>query len=114
MPSDAERGAATDRPAADATEDTSFARGLRLLLTIADRGEVRADELGALLDTPMSTIYRYLRTLAAFGFVERDGAGYRLAPRLIIASGANMTAEELIRTADPVLRCSRTRPARPR
>lgn len=103
MARDADRGAATDRPPEEATEDTSFARGLRLLLTIADRGEIRADELGALLDTPMSTVYRYLRTLAAFGFVERDGAGYRLAPRLIIASGANVTAEELIRTADPVL-----------
>jgi DNA-binding IclR family transcriptional regulator len=94
---------ARDRPPEEAAEDTSFARGLRVLLTIADRGEVRADELSALLDTPVSTIYRYLRTLAGFGFVDRQGAGYRLGPRLIIGSGANVTAEELIRTADPVL-----------
>ena len=79
-------------------------RGLRVLLTIADRGEIRADELSALLDTPISTIYRYLRTLAGFGFVDRQGAGYRLGPRLIIGRGANVTAEELRRTADPVLR----------
>ena len=93
-----------DRPPEEAAEDTSFARGLRVLLTIADRGEIRADELSALLDTPISTIYRYLRTLAGFGFVDRQGAGYRLGPRLIIGSGANVTAEELRRTADPVLR----------
>jgi DNA-binding IclR family transcriptional regulator len=103
MPSDADRGTARDRPPEEAAEDTSFARGLRLLLTIADRGEIRADELSVLLDTPVSTVYRYLRTLATFGFVEHNGAGYRLAPRLIIGSGANVTAEELIRTAGPVL-----------
>ena len=44
---------ARDRPPEEAAEDTSFARGLRVLLTIADRGEIRADELGTLLDTPM-------------------------------------------------------------
>jgi DNA-binding IclR family transcriptional regulator len=103
MAGDVERATARDRPPEEAAEDTSFARGLRLLLTIADRGEVRADELGTLLDTPVSTVYRYLRTLASFGFIEHHGAGYRLAPRLMIAGGANVTAEELIRTAGPVL-----------
>ena len=98
-----ERATARDRPPEEAAEDTSFARGLRLLLTIADRGEIRADELATLLDTPVSTVYRYLRTLAAFGFVDRHDGGYRLAPRLVIASGGNVTAEELIRTAAPVL-----------
>jgi DNA-binding IclR family transcriptional regulator len=93
-----------DRPLGEAAEDTSFGRGLRVLLTIADRGEVRADELSTLLDTPISTIYRYLRTLAEVGFVDRQGAGYRLGSRLIIGSGTNVTAEELTRTADPVLR----------
>ena len=95
---------ARDRPPEEASEDTSFARGLRVLLTIADRGDIRADELSSLLETPVSTIYRYLRTLSEFGFVDRQGAGYRLGPRLIIGSGTNVTAEELIRTADPVLR----------
>ena len=98
-----ERATARDRPPEEAAEDTSFARGLRVLLTIADRGEIRADELGTLLEMPVSTVYRYLRTLADFGFVDRGAAGYRLGPRLIIGSGANVTAEELIRTADPVL-----------
>ena len=94
---------ARDRPPEEAAEDTSFARGLRLLLTIADRGEVRADELGGALDMPVSTVYRYLRTLAEFGFVERRGGGYRLGPRLLIGDGANVSSERLIRHAGPVL-----------
>ena len=95
---------ARDRPPEEATEDTSFARGLRLLLTIADRGEIRADELSTLLETPLSTVYRYLRTLSEFGFVDRHGSGYRLGPRLVIGSGATVSAESLIRLSDPVLR----------
>jgi len=94
---------ARDRPPEEAHEDTSFARGLRVLLTIADRGEIRADELSTLLETPASTIYRYLRTLTEFGFIDRRDGGYRLGPRLIIGTGSTVTAEELIRTADPVL-----------
>ncbi len=95
---------ARDRPPEEAAEDTSFARGLRVLLTIADRGEIRADELGVLLETPASTIYRYLRTLGEFGFVERSGTGYRLGPRLVIGPGTIVSTEELIRLADPILR----------
>jgi len=99
-----EPATARDRPPEEAQEDTSFARGLRVLLTIADRGEIRADELSTLLGSPVSTVYRYLRTLSDFGFVDRQGSAYRLGPRLIIGSGTNVTAEDLIRTSDPVLR----------
>ena len=95
---------ARDRPPEEAAEDTSFARGLRVLLTIADRGEIRADELATTLELSMSTLYRYLRTLTEFGFVERYGGGYGLGPRLLIGSGPNVSSEELIRAADPVLR----------
>lgn len=94
---------ARDRPPEEAGEDSSFARGLRVLLTVADRGEIRADELAGLLDTPISTIYRYLRTLTEFGFTERSEAGYRLGPRLVIERGEQVTAEALIRAADPIL-----------
>ena len=95
---------ARDRPPEEAAEDTSFARGLRLLLAVADRGEVRADELGSLLEMPVSTVYRYLRTLVEFGFVDRTGGTFRLGPRLLIGSGPNVSSQRLIRHADPVLR----------
>ena len=95
---------ARDRPPEEAAEDTSFARGLRVFLTIADRGEIRADELSTLLETPLSTVYRYLRTLTEFGFIERMEGGYKLGPRLHLGRGSTVTSEELIRHADPVLR----------
>jgi DNA-binding IclR family transcriptional regulator len=95
---------ALDRPPEEAAEDTSFARGLRVFLAVADRGEIRADELSTLLETPLSTIYRYLRTLTEFGFVERQGAGYRLGPRLhVLGAGSAVSAEDLIRAADGAL-----------
>ena len=72
---------ARDRPPEEAAEDTSFARGLRLLLAVSDRGEVRADELAAALEMPVSTVYRYLRTLVEFGFVDRTvGVGLQRLP----------------------------------
>ncbi|MEO8436995.1 MAG: IclR family transcriptional regulator [Chloroflexota bacterium] len=95
---------ARDRPPEEAAEDTSFARGLRLLLTVADRGEVRADELSSLLEMPLSTVYRYLRTLGDFGFVDRNGGQFRLGPKLLIGTGANVSSERLIRHADAALR----------
>jgi IclR family acetate operon transcriptional repressor len=95
---------ARDRPPEEAAEDTSFARGLRLLLMVADRGGIRADELGSLLEMPVSTVYRYLRTLADFGFVDRHGGQYRLGPKLLIGTGANVSSERLIRHADAPLR----------
>jgi DNA-binding IclR family transcriptional regulator len=94
---------ARDRPPEEAPEDTSFARGLRVFLAIADRGLVRADELATLLDTPLSTIYRYLRTLTEFGFVDRHEGAYRLGPRLLVGGGSTVSTDELIRRAEPIL-----------
>ena len=94
---------ARDRPPEEAAEDTSFARGLRLLLMIGDRGEIRVDELSTLLEMPASSVYRYLRTLLEFGFVDRRDGHYRLGPRLLIGSRSMVSSERLIRLAGPVL-----------
>jgi IclR family transcriptional regulator, acetate operon repressor len=95
---------ARDHPPEEAAEDSSFARGLRLLLVVADRGAIRADELATLLDMPQSTAYRYLRTLTEFGFVDRQDGRYRLGPKLVIGSGSHVTSDLLIRLSEPVLR----------
>lgn len=98
-----DRPTARDRPPEEAAIDTSFARGLRLLLAVADRGEARADELATALEMPVSTVYRYLRTLAAFGFVDRRDGRFLLGPRLLIGSGSVVTTERLRRHAGPIL-----------
>lgn len=95
---------ARDLEPGEIEEATSFARGLRVILTVADRGEARADELSTLLDIPLSSVYRYLRTLTEFGFVDRRGGRYRLGPRLSIGSGSRVTSQRVVRMADPVLR----------
>jgi DNA-binding IclR family transcriptional regulator len=95
---------ARDRPPEEAAEDSSFARGLRLLLTVADRGEIRADDLASVLDMPLSTAYRYLRTLTEFGFVDRKDGRYRLGPRLLIGTESSVSSELLTRHSDAVLR----------
>lgn len=98
-----DRTTARDRPPEEASIDTSFARGLRLLLAVADRGEARADELATALEMPVSTVYRYLRTLAEFGFVDRRDGRFLLGPRLLIGSGSVVTSERLRRHAGPIL-----------
>ena len=52
----------------------------------------------------MSTVYRYLRTLVGVRLRGRTGGTFRLGPKLLIGTGANVTSEQLIRHADPVLR----------
>lgn len=91
-----------DRPGEDA-DDSSFARGLRLLRIVAERPGARADELAAQLGMPVSTIYRYLRTLAEAGFVERRGGSYHLDPSILIGGGAKVTSALLVAAAGPVL-----------
>ena len=94
---------ARDRPPEEAAEDTSFARGLRLLLTVADRGQVRVDELTTALEMPASSVYRYLRTLQEFGFIDRRAGRYQLGPRLLIGTGSNVSSQLLIRAGEPIL-----------
>ncbi len=85
-------------------DDTSLSRGLRMLLTVADHGTIRADVLATLLGMPLSTVYRYLRTLTDFGFVERNGGVYKLGMRLTILQGSRIDSGMLVRVADSVLR----------
>lgn len=91
-----------DRPRDD-TDDSSFARGLRLLRVVAERPGARADELATQLEMPVSTVYRYLRTLADAGFVERRGGTYHLDPSILIGGSANVTSALLVTAAGPVL-----------
>ena len=96
---------ARDRPPEEAAEDTSFARGLRLLLAVADRGEVRADELGGRArDAGLDGLSLPADASSNSGSWTGTGGMFRLGPKLLIGTGANVTSEQLIRHADPVLR----------
>jgi DNA-binding IclR family transcriptional regulator len=64
---------------------SSFAKGLSVLSWVLDHEEARADTIAAELGLPLSSVYRYLRTLRDGGFVvDRAGAygpGRRLGSR---------------------------------
>lgn len=65
------------------TPQTSLGKGLAVLAALADFGPMRVDALADHTGLPASTVYRYVREMVAFGFIEpRDGvyvAGERLA-----------------------------------
>lgn len=55
--------------------ESSFGKGLRVLAWVLDHDGVRADEVATGLGLPLSSAYRFLRTLRERGFVaEADGA----------------------------------------
>lgn len=82
---------------------TSFARGLRVLSVVVDRGEARADVVAGDLGVPISTVYRYLKDLRAAGFVAEVDGSYRLGDRLASVSRSTLSRSELRRVARPTL-----------
>ena len=68
---------ARDRPPA-----SSFERGLRVLIAICDRDQVRVEDLVSQLGLPASTVYRYLRPLRELGLVRESDGYYRVGSRL--------------------------------
>ncbi|NDZ78685.1 IclR family transcriptional regulator [Streptomyces sp. SID10853] len=93
----------TSAPARHAAPQTSLGKGLAVLAALADHGPLRVDALAERTGLPSSTVYRYVRELVAFGFIEsRDGvfvAGERLA-QLARTSGWN---DRLTRYSSPLL-----------
>ena len=66
---------------AEATE-SSLTRGLRVLMTVIDEGAIRADVVAQLLGLPISTVYRYMRTLRDLELVEENDGMYSAGPKL--------------------------------
>lgn len=83
-------------------DDTSFSRGLHVLLSIVDRRAMRADALAAELDLPLSTIYRYLQTLRHLGLVAQHDGNYTVGHRLR-PPGASLPHDVLVPIARPSL-----------
>lgn len=95
------------RAASAATDGTatasSFAKGLSVLAWVIDHDGTRADELAAGLELPLSSAYRYLRTLRDTGFVSVDDEGVFSAGARLRGQTAGVPANRLGDLALPFL-----------
>jgi DNA-binding IclR family transcriptional regulator len=64
------------------TTTASLERGLSLLRAATETGPARADQLAETTGIPLSTAYRYLRTLRTYGFVTDVGGVFEPGPVL--------------------------------
>jgi DNA-binding IclR family transcriptional regulator len=82
----------------------SFLRGLNVLITVAESGEVRADQIAAELGVPLSTVYRYLRALRELDLVEERDRSYVPGWRLLELAGLDVARTRLVELGHSVLR----------
>src|SRR5919202_1799187 len=91
---------------AQAASVRSVDRALRILGAFeGDRREVGVAELAGLLGVHASTASRLASTLAARGFLERDGKSeaFRLGPQMIRLGLLAAGGESLVEAARPVM-----------
>ncbi|MFE1949462.1 MULTISPECIES: IclR family transcriptional regulator [Streptomyces] len=81
----------------------SFQRGLNVLITVAESGEARVEKIAADVGIPVSTVYRYLRTLRDMELVEERGGTYAPGWRLLEISGQHLTHTRLVELGQGVL-----------
>ena len=82
---------------------SSFARGLRVMIGVAERGEASAEELANDSQIPLSTVYRYLKTLRSVDLVEEHGGRYIPGWRLLELSGRHLAHSKLVEISSSVL-----------
>lgn len=87
-----------------AGRDTALVRGLRVLSCVAESGETTARMLSKELDLPLSTTYRYLKTLREFDLVEEFDGRYLPSSRMSSWSGSNATRSHLLEVGHRFLR----------
>lgn len=93
-----------DTPTKVRDGNQTLARGLRVLLAIADsKPGMTVQEVGELLGVHRSIAYRLLQTLADFGLVARSHKGLYI-PGARLATLADAYLPNLRDVADPVLR----------
>ncbi|WP_167761038.1 IclR family transcriptional regulator C-terminal domain-containing protein [Geodermatophilus sp. DF01_2] len=87
-----------------AGSSASFTRGLNVLISVAESGEARADEVAAELGLPLSTVYRYLRILRDMKLVEERDSSYLPGWRLLKLAGLDTVRTRLVQVSHSVLR----------
>lgn len=81
----------------------SFARGLRVLTQIAELGEVTASDLSHSLGIPLSTTYRYLKSLREYELIEEHAGRYIPGWRLSSWSTADANRARLVEAGAKIL-----------
>ena len=83
-------GSAPQRPS-----QTSFTRGLDVLIAVARNGQITVPDLAAELDLPQSTVYRYIRSLREYALVEEVRGVYIPGWRLLDVAGHHLVHARL-------------------
>ena len=83
--------------------DGVLARGLRVFVTIAERGSTNAAGIASELDIPVSTVYRLLRTLRDVGLVAERDNEYRVSRTFANVATVRLHHEVLSDAARPAL-----------
>lgn len=94
------------------TRDGAFTRGLRVLTAVAESGEIQAGELAERLGLPLSTTYRYLKSLREFDLVEEHAGRYIPGWRLSAWSNADIARGRLLEISQRFLLDLRERTGR--
>lgn len=85
-----------DSRASEPGADSALVRGLRVLTHVAEGGEVSAQDVSEELSLPLSTTYRYLKTLTDFDLIEKQHGRFVPGWRLSAWSGQDITRTRLI------------------
>ncbi|MBZ4487133.1 IclR family transcriptional regulator [Microbacterium sp. cx-55] len=83
--------------------ESAFVRGLKILTSVTDSGEARAVDIADDLGLPLSTVYRYLRTLREFALVEEHDGSYVAGWRLAELSGHDRARARLVEVGFTIL-----------
>jgi DNA-binding IclR family transcriptional regulator len=75
-----------------------------VLVCVAESGEVRADQIATEVGVPLSTVYRYLRTLRELDLIEERDGSYVPGWKLLEMSGQDLAHTRLVELGHSFLR----------
>lgn len=85
------------------SSSSSLAKGLEVLNVVVDGGPTRADEIAARTGIPLSSVYRFARTLVAAGILETSGGAYFIGTRFQRGAEPDEVTAHLRELAQPLL-----------
>lgn len=82
----------------------SLERGLRILGHVAEFGEASAESIATEVGIPVSSTYRYIRTLCDAGYIVEQAGVYLPGRQLLGLAGRHVTQSHLADIGTPVLK----------